>query len=148
MDTWYPSIPFLDSLNLPTTFPCEFGKPQPKALHSTVALHGANQHIRGSETGSVSTWMMIESMDTTVVIFDFLMIFSDSCMYFFWGVWGGGGWYIPALSFVAYIASLATSSLPPTNRSRLPHRLHLPCPKQPTWLQPRHLDKEATWTKN
>lgn len=45
---------------------CEFGKPQPKALHSTVALHGANQHIRGSETGSVSTWMMIESMDTTV----------------------------------------------------------------------------------
>lgn len=67
--------PFLDSINLSTTFPCEFGKPQPKALHSTVALHGANQHIRGSETGSVSTWMMIESMDTTVVIFEILMIF-------------------------------------------------------------------------
>ena len=61
----------------------------------------------------------------------------------FLGGVGGRMVYPSSELFVAYIASMATSFLPPTNRSHLPHRLHLPCPKQPTWLQPRHLDKEA-----
>ena len=128
MDTWYPSIPFLDSLNLPTTFPVriwEAPTQSPSQHCSSSRCQSAHSRIRDRlrihlEDDRIDGYHRSHLRN--------FMIFRY-CMVFFWGV----GFRVVMVYPSPELCCLYCFSghiFPSPNRSHLP-RASSPSPAPP-----------------